>query len=829
MATATNWTLMVTLFAYLLATPSFAAHYVVNGFTLGSQIPLESSDYQAYTCVPSYEFDRHTWCHRTQQRNTTLGRGVLTSAILHAQDNTAVYLMADLAPVSLNKQIIQNEIAQLSKELDEQPTRIDWSQQGGLPIAVIVLWGRISLEKIDIPRFIDVDNITDDLIARFGNTNSRFVIDFLGDPVRSAKANLPVYRIVGGGGYLYSASFDQSGRGRRHYVASDFSQPAVATFVPQLNRLLEDDLSRGHDDYELWPEFARAARNLSRATSPGIASEQLDKLFEKYPATKLRSRVWPLLPLGTIDSLESQVHWTVSTYGPKTQFPDIRINIQRFLATHPREPFNEFLYYTIGEFDRALQANPNSIIDSPIRYAIGYKIISSILQDAAKVANIPFPDFDTDSSWYISGPVDTTLTAVNKDNRFNSQRLLGDVVPNFAARAAAAAPWFQAVLRNRTSPHQDDAAYFLGWLSLHQHKIDQALDYFAQAMTVGNGDYRRPALSETIRIMAGFDPHEQADMLAANPIFARQATLWYVAARAAYRRFDFELAIKTAEQGLQALGMSPDLLPVTTDPASIEEAVEKLLPKEVLADPNLDEVNLLEIPYILQAATEIKEYHNILSSIAGASPETVTKKAKQIIVKYSLLLDQPEPAKVGQLSVIPLHKDLRQALALVDITLQKVPKDLQFAHLREWLYYRKIRILVGSIKHGIPLQFAPTTVSDAVSAMEAEFPKSQLMDDALAEQIFAQGVLLGNVTAAEATFRKLINTFPNANAVDNAYTWMAIMYRCAGKTAQAEKINRDIIRLFPFSRHARYARERMSHPNQCKLKDHDSDSADEQP
>jgi outer membrane protein assembly factor BamD (BamD/ComL family) len=111
--------------------------------------------------------------------------------------------------------------------------------------------------------------------------------------------------------------------------------------------------------------------------------------------------------------------------------------------------------------------------------------------------------------------------------------------------------------------------------------------------------------------------------------------------------------------------------------------------------------------------------------------------------------------------------------------------------------------------------------------METEFPKSVLLNDALAEEIFAEGAQLKDVEAAEQTFQKLINEFPNGNAVDNAYTWMGIIYRCVGRTDEAAKINMDILRKFPTTRHAIYAMERMLHPEAkaCGL----NQSSDDEP
>ena len=61
------------------------------------------------------------------------------------------------------------------------------------------------------------------------------LVDSLSDPTRSAKADLPVYRVAGGAGYFYSASFEPGGRGHRRYVAIDVSQPAIQKFEPALH------------------------------------------------------------------------------------------------------------------------------------------------------------------------------------------------------------------------------------------------------------------------------------------------------------------------------------------------------------------------------------------------------------------------------------------------------------------------------------------------------------------------------------------------------------------------------------------------------------------
>ncbi len=797
----------VGLCALGLATSASAAQYTVNGLVLGARVARDTASYRAYACRKSDDFEGYTYCERTEQRNTSLGQGRLSSAILHGEDGTAIYLMSDLAPVKLDRRAIESEINQISRELDQRPAKVEWMpRRDSVPTAVIATWGRVRLESVKL-----------DPGDRAGLKTEKDIgpgplVDGLGDTVRSAKAGLPLYRITGGAGYIYSASFDESGRGHRHYAAADVARPAIAVFVPALREILEKDRSLATSDYSLWPDVALATRTLSLASSPEIANVQLDKVFAEFPSKKLHSHVWALLPLGTIDSLAARVHWQVSTYGANTGYPEIRSNIQTFLAAHPAEPFDEFLYYTIGDYDKALAIAPNSVIASAVRYAVGYKILASLLQETAKAVKIDVPDLDkpVDPEARAAEPVNDTLITLNQQPQLYGHELLGTVVRDFAARAAAAQPWFEAVLRDSSSPQQDDAAYVLGWLAFQQGKFKEALAYLGQAMTLANHDYQLPAaVRETIRVMTRFPPREQADTVAANPAFAQQPALWYVAARAAYRQFDFELAIATGKRGLQALNISPDSMPATTDPEIIQEAVKKSLPKrDPDSDFQFDEADLLEIPYIIEASQEFLHYDTFLKSVEAAQADAVTKRAREIVLKYSLLVDRPEHASGADSGSKPMHRDLRQAVRLIDVTLKAVPKIPQYASLRQWLYYRKVRILA---------QYAPSTVADAVAAMQQELPKSALLNDAMAEQIYAEGVMMKDVSAAEKTFQELLKEFPNGNAVDNAYSWMAIIYRCAHKTDLARKTNLEIIRRFPLTRHAKYAAERMLHPDDCGL------------
>jgi hypothetical protein len=285
-----------------------------------------------------------------------------------------------------------------------------------------------------------------------------------------------------------------------------------------------------------------------------------------------------------------------------------------------------------------------------------------------------------------------------------------------------------------------------------------------------------------LRIQRKYSAREQVAIVEADRNLSRQPVLWYVAARTAYRELDYRLTIDTAHRALKALDIPLDRMPATTDPAAIINTLEKIR-RELSDDPDMQ-----EIPYLLEASREIWRYLNSLNSVTSERPDALTRRARTIIIKYSRIVDESSEPNQRRARPELGHRDLRQALHMIDETLERVPKAAQYARLREWLYYRKVRVLVS---------YAPAKVAGEVAAMEREFPTSSLLDDALAEQLVAQGLRLRDLNAAEVTFRKLVSTFPGSNAIDNAYTWMAIIYRCLGRLQEAENMNLEIIRRFP--------------------------------
>jgi tetratricopeptide (TPR) repeat protein len=790
-APSKTWVAIFVLFSIQLGTLSaHAGQYTIDGFTLGDRVSSSGSTYRSYTCKPSDDFAEASRCERTRETRANRVSSVSSDTLIHAQDGTVLYVMSNIAPLSLTRRAVESEIDALAQNMNERPAKVMWfPEDQGPPTSVIAIWGQVKLQELGY------DPLS--MLEEGKSPHLGVLVDTLGDLQRSAKQNLPVYRITGGPGFVYAASFGGNNQGHRHILAVDGTQLAKRKFRLSLEGILHRDESLANDDYSLWPQVALTTRQLALDTSAQAATAELDKVFAEFPSKKLYSHVWAVLPGGPISHLSDSEYWPVDIYQTKTEHPNIRRELQMVVSRWPADPFIEFAYYTIGDFDTAVKINPKSIIGDAVHYARAHAVVESILKDAVAIVKSKKDNKDD----YTPDGVGDMLSYLGEKAGVNDAKLLGSLVPHFAERAAMAKTDFEIVMLDKKAHHADDAAYFLGWLNFQQGKLKEALPYLSQAITIGNGDYQVAAVRLAARIQMSYPAAEQFKIVSSDPVFARQPLLWYVAARSAFREFDYKTVIKEVEQAFITMNIPLDRLPATTDPKRLDAAIERINP-DLNSDPNF-----VELPYILQASKEFLDYRSYLDAAASEHPDVLAMRARAIIVKYSLLVDPPEqPAHPPPLA----HKDLRQALHLIDLTLAKVPQGADFAALREWLYYRKVRIAA---------LFAPESVPGVIALMKREFPNSKLLDDVLAEQLFGQGVVMHDVPAAEITFRTLLQKYPNGNAVDNAFSWMAILYRCTGRTQDALALNREILQRFPMTRHAKYARERMANPGteNCSL------------
>jgi hypothetical protein len=196
--------------------------YAVSGVTLGATLQFGSAAYREYKCGPSDQFMGFTWCTKTRKEKERRGTFTATYSILHSSDGRAVYINRYQEPAFWSPNEGNDDIQRYSRTIGEQPRIVPLPSRPGLPNGILASWGKVELAPLD-------DDSTKALAEERRPTAKGYFIDFIGDFARSAKNGLPIYRIGGGAGFVWVASFDHSGRGTLRLVAVDASELAPKT------------------------------------------------------------------------------------------------------------------------------------------------------------------------------------------------------------------------------------------------------------------------------------------------------------------------------------------------------------------------------------------------------------------------------------------------------------------------------------------------------------------------------------------------------------------------------------------------------------------------
>jgi len=203
-----------------------AATYAVEGLVLGSRVKLESSMYREYKCGSSEQFDGFIWCQKTRRDSERRGSFEASYSILHSKDGTVVYANRTQQPAFFDRSETDRDIQNYTRKIGESPRITRIPLRSGTLDAVLATWGSAELEPLD--------NDSVKLLAEGKSPKKGFLIDFLGNFTRSAQEGLPIYRIIGGPGFVWIASFDRKGRGTLRFAAIDASafQPGRAATQP---------------------------------------------------------------------------------------------------------------------------------------------------------------------------------------------------------------------------------------------------------------------------------------------------------------------------------------------------------------------------------------------------------------------------------------------------------------------------------------------------------------------------------------------------------------------------------------------------------------------
>jgi hypothetical protein len=191
------------------------ARYAIDGLAVGTQLNFDDASYRQYRCSPSDQFGDLTWCQKTRKDREPRGSTAIYS-LLHSGDGSILYINRSQEPGVSNPQKAEEEIQQYSRKIGESPRVMKMPHRNGLPDGLIAVWGKVTLEQLDQE---SIKSLADRKGLKKG-----LLIDFLGNFARSAKAGLPVYRIDGGSGFVWAASFDQKGHGILRLAAVDASR-----------------------------------------------------------------------------------------------------------------------------------------------------------------------------------------------------------------------------------------------------------------------------------------------------------------------------------------------------------------------------------------------------------------------------------------------------------------------------------------------------------------------------------------------------------------------------------------------------------------------------
>lgn len=252
------------------AAPRSGPSYVVDGVVLGSRPTPDSPTFRDFNCAPSEQFSGFTWCRRNRTENSPRGQFASSNSILLAPDGTADYLNRYLEPAFFAGNEANDDINRLSIRLGP-PNIIPMPANAAASNGLLAYWGAVSLIPLE-------PNLRAELAAG-RDIKAGLLLDHLGKLQQSAQLGLPVYRLSGGAGYVWVASWGNDGRGVLRFLAVDASKlPAVVPPVATIAAPVETPTQAAAST--LTSTRAGAPSNASdrptsdaRVTAPAIATQ----------------------------------------------------------------------------------------------------------------------------------------------------------------------------------------------------------------------------------------------------------------------------------------------------------------------------------------------------------------------------------------------------------------------------------------------------------------------------------------------------------------------------------------------------------------------------
>jgi outer membrane protein OmpA-like peptidoglycan-associated protein len=189
--------------------------YSVDGIALGDHFPKNQATQDDFKCQKSTQFSGYTFCTKQVTGSEARGAFQTTFSILHAAGGTVVYVNRFQSPAYWGPSEVRDDIERYSKKVNSAPRITELPSRPGFPAGTLAVWGQATLEPLD-------DGSLRDLASNKA-IQKGFLVDFIGDFSRSARAGLPVYRVGGGPGFVWIASHDDEGQGTLRFLAVNAS------------------------------------------------------------------------------------------------------------------------------------------------------------------------------------------------------------------------------------------------------------------------------------------------------------------------------------------------------------------------------------------------------------------------------------------------------------------------------------------------------------------------------------------------------------------------------------------------------------------------------
>lgn len=293
--------------------------YVVEGLRLGGHVAMGTPAYLAYRCTPSEQFTGLTWCQRQHQEIAPRGAYSSTTTVLHSAEGTALYVNRYLEPAFFAGSEATDDVRRLAARYGE-PRYVAAPGVPNTPRTLMATWGGVVLQPLDRARLAD--------LAAGREVRAGILIDHIGNFQRSASMGLPVYRVTGGPGYVWAASWDQAGVGTLRFLTidpsklgpnfPDSSKDVASGAAPKQNTQAAESLAAAPSANPVAPPSAKPTEPLVAAVAALPATIEASKPTQAPDAAAGTKAPATPAPLTAVNSASNP---GVAVSAPSTQPP----------------------------------------------------------------------------------------------------------------------------------------------------------------------------------------------------------------------------------------------------------------------------------------------------------------------------------------------------------------------------------------------------------------------------------------------------------------------------------------------------------------------------